>query len=58
MRGAAASHKRKQLFAPAMAACQVKALSVVHRANIHNLAGSVTLKDVLALYGVGSSEKA
>jgi len=41
-----------------MAACQVNALPVVHRANIHKLEGIVTLKDVLALYGVGSSEKA
>jgi len=41
-----------------MGACQVNALPVVHRANIHKLEGIVTLKDVLALYGVGSSEKA
>jgi CIC family chloride channel protein len=41
-----------------MGACQVNALPVVNRANIHKLEGMVTLKDVLALYGVGSSEKA
>jgi chloride channel protein, CIC family len=41
-----------------MGACQVNALPVVNRANIHKLEGIVTLKDVLALYGVGSSEKA
>ena len=37
-----------------MGACQVNALPVVNRANIHKLEGIVTLKDVLALYGVGS----
>jgi CIC family chloride channel protein len=41
-----------------MGACQVNVLPVVNRANIHKLEGIVTLKDVLALYGVGSSEKA
>jgi CIC family chloride channel protein len=41
-----------------MGAYQVNALPVVNRANIHKLEGIVTLKDVLALYGVGSSEKA
>jgi len=41
-----------------MGACQVNALPVVNRANIHKLEGMVTLKDVLALYGVGPSEKA
>jgi chloride channel protein, CIC family len=41
-----------------LGACQVNALPVVNRANIHKLEGLVTLKDVLALYGVGSSEKA
>jgi CIC family chloride channel protein len=41
-----------------MGASQVNALPVVSRANIHKLEGLVTLKDVLALYGVGSSEKA
>jgi CIC family chloride channel protein len=41
-----------------LGAFQVNALPVVSRANIHKLEGIVTLKDVLALYGVGSSEKA
>jgi CIC family chloride channel protein len=41
-----------------MGAVQVNALPVVSRANIHKLEGIVTLKDVLALYGVGSSGKA
>jgi chloride channel protein, CIC family len=41
-----------------LGACQVNALPVVSRANIHKLEGIVTLKDVLALYGVGSPEKA
>jgi CIC family chloride channel protein len=36
-----------------MGACQVNTLPVVNRANIHKLEGIVTLKDVLALYGVG-----
>jgi CIC family chloride channel protein len=40
-----------------MGASQVNALPVVNRANIHKLEGVVTLKDVLTLYGVGSSEK-
>jgi CIC family chloride channel protein len=41
-----------------MGACQVNALPVVNRANVHKLEGMVTLKDVLALYGVGSAKKA
>jgi CIC family chloride channel protein len=41
-----------------MGAHQVNALPVVNRADIHKLEGVVTLKDVLALYGVGSAEKA
>jgi len=41
-----------------MGACQVNALPVVNRGNIHKLEGLVTLKDVLAIYGVGASEKA
>jgi CIC family chloride channel protein len=41
-----------------MGAYQVNALPVVNRADIHKLEGIVTLKDVLALYGVGSAEKA
>jgi CIC family chloride channel protein len=41
-----------------MGAFEVNALPVVSRANIHKLEGIVTLKDVLALYGVGSTEKA
>jgi CIC family chloride channel protein len=41
-----------------MGACQINAMPVVSRANIHKLEGIVTLKDVLALYGVGSPEKA
>ena len=41
-----------------MGAYQVNALPVVNRANIHKLEGIVTLKDVLALYGVDSVEKA
>jgi CIC family chloride channel protein len=40
-----------------MGAFQVNALPVVNRANVHKLEGIVTLKDVLALYGVGSPEK-
>jgi len=36
-----------------MGACQVNALPVVNRANVNKLEGIVTLKDVLALYGVG-----
>lgn len=36
---------------------QVNALPVVNRADIHKLEGIVTLKDVLALYGVGPSNK-
>lgn len=41
-----------------MGAYQVNMLPVVSRDNIHKLEGIVTLKDVLALYGVGSPEKA
>ena len=41
-----------------MGAFQVNALPVVSRANIHKLEGIVTLKDVLALYGVGPTDKA
>jgi CIC family chloride channel protein len=41
-----------------MGAFQVNALPVVSRADIHKLEGIVTLKDVLALYGVGPPEKA
>ena len=41
-----------------MGAYQVNALPVVNRGNIHKLEGIVTLKDVLAAYGVGASEKA
>jgi CIC family chloride channel protein len=41
-----------------MGACQVNALPVVNRGSIHKLEGIITLKDVLAAYGVGSSEKA
>jgi chloride channel protein, CIC family len=40
-----------------MGACQINAMPVVSRANIHKLEGIVTLKDVLALYGVGSADK-
>ena len=40
-----------------MGAHQVDALPVVSRADVHKLEGVVTLKDVLALYGVGASEK-
>lgn len=35
-----------------MGACQVNALPVVNRADVHKLEGIVTLKDILALYGV------
>lgn len=38
-----------------MGAHQVNALPVVSRADVHKLEGVVTLKDVLALYGVGAS---
>jgi len=41
-----------------MGAFQVNALPVVSRADIHKLEGIVTIKDVLALYGVGSPGKA
>jgi CIC family chloride channel protein len=36
-----------------MGAFQVNSLPVVNRADVHKLEGVVTLKDVLALYGVG-----
>ncbi|MHB8503409.1 MAG: chloride channel protein [Candidatus Acidiferrales bacterium] len=41
-----------------MGACQLNALPVVARADIHKLEGIVTLNDVLALYGVGSRGEA
>jgi chloride channel protein, CIC family len=41
-----------------MGAAQVNALPVVNRGNIHKLEAIVTLKDVLALYGVGPHDKA
>jgi hypothetical protein len=41
-----------------MGACQVNALPVGTRANVHKLEGIVTLQDVLALYGAGPSQKA
>ncbi len=41
-----------------MGACQINAIPVVSRADIHKLEGVVTLKDVLLHYGVGSPEKA
>jgi len=41
-----------------MGACQINAIPVVSRADIHKLEGVVTLKDVLSQYGVGSPEKA
>jgi CIC family chloride channel protein len=37
-----------------MGAAQIDLLPVVSRANLRNLEGVITLKDVLALYGVGS----
>ena len=37
---------------------QVNALPVVNRADVHKLEGVVNLKDLLALYGVGSADKA
>lgn len=40
-----------------MGAAQVNALPVVNRGNIHKLEGLITLKDVLALYGVSPSDK-
>jgi CIC family chloride channel protein len=39
-----------------MGASQLDLLPVVSRANVHHLEGVVTLRDVLALYGVGSKE--
>jgi chloride channel protein, CIC family len=41
-----------------MGAFQINSMPVVSRANIHKLEGIVTLKDVLALYGVGSFDRA
>ncbi|MFI5094796.1 MAG: chloride channel protein [Candidatus Acidiferrales bacterium] len=41
-----------------MGACQINAIPVVSRGDIHKLEGVVTLKDVLSQYGVGSPEKA
>jgi len=41
-----------------MGSFQLNMLPVVARADIHKLEGIVTLKDVLALYGVGSQENA
>jgi len=40
-----------------LGASQINALPVVSRADVHKLEGIVTLKDVLALYGVGSSDR-
>jgi CIC family chloride channel protein len=40
-----------------MGSAQVNALPVVNRGNIHQLEGIVTLKDVLALYGVAAPDK-
>jgi len=40
-----------------MGSAQVNSLPVVNRGNIHKLEGIVTLKDVLALYGVAPHEK-
>jgi chloride channel protein, CIC family len=40
-----------------MGGAQVNALPVVNRGNIHKLEGIVTLKDVLALYGVAPHDK-
>jgi len=39
-----------------MGAAQVNALPVVNRGDVHKLEGLVTLKDVLALYGLGADE--
>jgi CIC family chloride channel protein len=39
-----------------MGANQLDLLPVVSRANVHQLEGVVTLKDVLALYGVGAKK--
>jgi len=39
-----------------MGATQLDILPVVSRTNVHQLEGVVTLRDVLALYGVGSKE--
>jgi CIC family chloride channel protein len=40
-----------------MGASQVNAIPVVSRADVHKLEGMVTLKDVLAIYGVGASRQ-
>ncbi|HXJ03663.1 MAG TPA: chloride channel protein [Candidatus Acidoferrum sp.] len=40
-----------------MGAAQVNAIPVVSRADVHKLEGIVTLKDVLAIYGVGSAKQ-
>ena len=39
-----------------MGASQLNLLPVVSRANVHHLEGVVTLRDVLALYGVGPKQ--
>lgn len=41
-----------------MSAYQINAIPVVSRADVHKLEGMVTLRDVLAHYGVGTPEKA
>jgi CIC family chloride channel protein len=40
-----------------MGASRINAIPVVSRADIHKLEGVVTLKDVLAIYGVGASKQ-
>jgi chloride channel protein, CIC family len=40
-----------------MGASQINAIPVVSRADVHKLEGIVTLKDVLAIYGVGASKQ-
>jgi CIC family chloride channel protein len=40
-----------------MGASQINAIPVVSRADVHKLEGVVTLKDVLAIYGVGASKQ-
>ena len=40
-----------------MGTSQVNAIPVVSRADVHKLEGMVTLKDVLAIYGVGASRQ-
>jgi CBS domain-containing protein len=39
-----------------MGAARLEMLPVVSRANVHKLEGIVTLRDVLALYGLDSQE--